>query len=130
MALTSKQENFCQCVADGKTQADAYRAAYNTSKMKSDSIIVNASQLMSNTNVAQRVAFLREELSKKALWSREESIQALKVVVDNPERNTDIVAAVKELNAMHGYNAPSKVELSGEVSVKKGLADFYGEANE
>lgn len=125
MALTSKQENFCQCVADGKTQADAYRAAYNTSKMKSDSIIVNASQLMSNTNIAQRVKEIREELSKRALWSREESVQALKVVLDNPERNTDIVAAVKELNAMHGYNAPSKVELSGEVGIKS-LDDFYG----
>jgi phage terminase small subunit len=125
MALTSKQENFCQCVADGKTQADAYRASYSSSKMTSKQIIEEASKLMSNPNISQRVAFLREELSKRALWTREESIQALKVVVDNPERNTDIVAAVKELNAMHGYNAPSKVELSGEVSIKS-LDDFYG----
>jgi len=29
MNLTPKQEKFAQCVADGMTQADAYRVAYD-----------------------------------------------------------------------------------------------------
>ena len=44
--LTSKQEAFAQAVADGMSQADAYRAAYNTEKFKPEALWVNASKLM------------------------------------------------------------------------------------
>ena len=30
--LTGKQEKFCQCIADGMTQADAYRNAHKGQK--------------------------------------------------------------------------------------------------
>ena len=43
--LTPKQEKFAQCVADGMTQADAYRAAYDCApSTKAESIQVNAVQ--------------------------------------------------------------------------------------
>jgi hypothetical protein len=67
--------------------------------------------MMAKDNVRIRVEQLKEELSKRALWSREESVQALKTVLKSPDKATDIVSAVKELNAMHGYNAPQKVEI-------------------
>jgi len=37
------------------------------------------------------------------------------------ERNnsTGMTAAVKELNAMHGFNAPTQVELSGGLQIQK-----------
>ncbi len=35
--LTPKQEKFCQSVAKGLTYSDAYREAYNASKMKPES---------------------------------------------------------------------------------------------
>ena len=50
--LTGKQEKFCQCIADGMTQADAYNAV----NMKQDSVHVNASKLMADAKIAQRVA--------------------------------------------------------------------------
>ena len=45
----------------GKSQADAYRAAYNTLKMNDNSIRREASRLMDNPNVATTVAELQQK---------------------------------------------------------------------
>jgi len=115
--LTSKQEQFCQLIADGKNQSEAYRNSYNAEKMKPESITVNASKLLSSTNVSLRVKELRDQLSNKLLWSREDSIHKLKEALETAERTSDVVSVVKELNAMHGYNAPQKVEVAGVMAV-------------
>lgn len=120
MALTPKQEKFAQCVADGMTQADAYRTAFDVSPTtKNKTCWDNASKLMTDTAVSQRVAELREQLSAKALWTREMSVQALISVLSSPESQKDVIAAVKELNAMHGFNAPQKMELAGTLGVQR-----------
>ena len=50
MSLTPKQERFAQLVAEGKTQADAYRGAFNTKPTtKPETIIANASRLMADS---------------------------------------------------------------------------------
>ena len=41
--LTAKQEAFCQGIADGLGQADAYRAAYDAEGMKDNVIYARAS---------------------------------------------------------------------------------------
>ncbi len=56
---------------------------------------------------------LKADLASRNLWTREQSVQALIRVIKNPDKASDIVAAVKELNAMHGFNAPDKVEVTG-----------------
>jgi len=114
MTLTAKQEKFAQGLADGLTQADAYRAAYNASKQTDATLWANASRMASDSKVVARVALLREAIASKALWTREKSVQALANIADGGEaKANEIVAAIKELNLMHGFNAPSKIEVSG-----------------
>lgn len=113
--LTGKQEKFCQCIADGMTQADAYRTAYNAEKMQAKTIHEKASALMADGKVAARVAELRGALAKKALWTREKSVAGLVKafqVAEDAGNAAAMTGSIKELNAMHGYNAPSKVDLS------------------
>lgn len=111
MSLTSQQEKFAQGVASGKSQSDAYRVAYPKSqKWKPDTVWKRASETMADREVLGRVEGIRAELAAKGLWTREQSVLALVGVVKAPEKATDIVAAVKELNSMHGFNAPTKVE--------------------
>lgn len=112
--LTAKQEAFCQGIADGLGQADAYRMAYDAAGMKDNSIYPKASELMKNGKVAARIAELRASVQEKQLWSREMSIKAL-VQAYKEGSGSVKVAAVKELNAMHGYNEPAKVNLSGSL---------------
>lgn len=111
MTLTPKREKFAQCVADGMSQAEAYRTAYPRSLAWNQATVHQAaSRLMANGKVSARVAELRAEVAKKHLWTREMSVKAL--VGAYKEGNPAVkVAAVKELNAMHGFNAPQKVDV-------------------
>jgi hypothetical protein len=124
--MTPKQEKFAQCVADGMSQADAYRVSFDAGKMKPETIHKRASELMGNGEVTGRVAELREALAAKALWTREDSVRALETamrIAQDKDNAAGLVAAVKELNAMHGFNAP--VEISATVkSLPASVDDF------
>lgn len=112
--LTVKQEAFAQAVASGKTQADAYRMAYAAGKMADATIWSKASELMANGKVAARVAELKAELAQRALWTREMSVKALaeayKLARDQGQAGA-MTGAVRELNVMHGYNAPTELHV-------------------
>jgi len=112
--LTAKQEAYCQGIADGLGQADSYRAAYDAGDMKENSVYVSASKLMKNPKVTQRIAELRSAVQEKQLWSREMSVKAL-VQAFREGSGSVKVAAVKELNAMHGYNEPAKLNINGNL---------------
>lgn len=112
MSITPKQEKFAQEVANGKTQADAYRAAYSCEASKPETVQKRASELMADGAVKGRVEELREKLTNKALWTREMSVIALTSALANAEKPTDTVAVVKELNAMHGFNAPTQLNVT------------------
>lgn len=112
MSLTAKQEAFCQAIADGKNQSDAYRSAYNAGKMKTETINAMSSKLGLSHEVAMRVKELREALANKSLWTREQSVAVLREVVDAEDaRAGDRIASIKVLNEMQGFNAPVKQEV-------------------
>lgn len=116
MSLTPKQEKFAQEVASGKSQADAYRAAFNCANSKPQTVIENASRLMADSNVSARVDQLKEQLSEKALWTREDSVRILaEIAKDEEASRKDKTGAIKVLNEMHGFNAPKKIEHSGAI---------------
>lgn len=56
--LTAKQEAFCKAIVEGKSQYDAYCAAYNTARMSRGNIDTEASKLRARPQIAQRLASL------------------------------------------------------------------------
>lgn len=63
--LTPQQEKFAQGVASGLTQSAAYRLAYPKSKAwKDTSVNVNASKMLADTNIRQRVAALAQKVEE------------------------------------------------------------------
>lgn len=107
MKLTPKQEKFAQVYVQTGNASEAYRQAYDASKMKAETITVAASKLLANYNVTTRVQQIRESVEKMQLWSKEDSIKILAGIAkgDDPEaRPTDKVNAVKALNSMHGWD--------------------------
>lgn len=115
MAWTDKKEGFSQGIARGLNQSDAYRAAFNADKMKPETIHKRASELMRDGEVAGRIAELKAALAEKALWAREDSVNELAAIARGSAeaKPSERVAAIRELNAMHGYNEPTKQEISG-----------------
>lgn len=70
--LTLKQENFCQYYVDIEGNAsEAYRMAYNASQMKAESVWTEASLLLSNPKVSQRINQIKEQRAKDSAVRRE-----------------------------------------------------------
>ncbi len=77
--LTAKQRTFAAAIAEGTTQADAYRQAYDASGMKDGTVWSEAARLMRRPQVTARVEELRAEaeaVRQGLLFSREEAILA------------------------------------------------------
>jgi len=112
--MTPKQEQFVRLVAEGASQSDAYRQAFNAANMKDATIRKRASELMRHGAVKGMLRELRQEMAASGLWMRQQSAQALIGVVNGPEgAPRDVIAAVAALNKMFGYDAPEKHEVTG-----------------
>jgi phage terminase small subunit len=116
--LTVKQERFCQGIANAMTSSDAYKAAYDADNMKDKTIHEKACILVKKDKIAARIKQLQKTTENQFIWTREMSIKALSAIYKDPDApHSARVAAVKEINAMHGFDAPKKHDISGSVSI-------------
>ena len=119
MALTPKQELFAQEVASGKTQADAYRAAYDVKPTtKPETTYKRACELMADGNISGRIAELRAAAAERVVWTMADSLDVLSTIakgLDEDAKPSDKVNAVKAINAMIGLDAPSKLNVTGNL---------------
>jgi aldehyde:ferredoxin oxidoreductase len=78
MALTPKQERFCQCVASGMSYKDAYITAYET-KGKDTTVYTESGKLAIREDIQARIKTLQKPLEDAAkiqgLNAREEQLQ-------------------------------------------------------
>jgi isopenicillin N synthase-like dioxygenase len=119
MALTPKQERFAHEVASGKSQAEAYRTAFNVKPTtKPETSQANACRLMADSNVSTRVAELRAAVAERVAWTLADSLDVLSTIakgLDADAKPSDKVNAVKAINAMIGLDAPSKLSVTGSL---------------
>ena len=103
--MTPKQHQFAREVVLGKSQADAYRSAYNTIRMNDNSIRREASRLMDNPNVATTVAQLQHEADvavvQERIASREEVLQTLTAYMHSGEPGDSVRLRAAELMGKH-----------------------------
>lgn len=114
--LTPKQEAFVQNIIQGMSQADAYRSAYSCKSMSDNAIYREASLLMDNPKVTQRLSELREELAKPSIMSAQKRLEWLTDIVRNEKESTgDRLKAVDIMNKMSGEYV-TKVEGSMNIA--------------
>lgn len=70
--LTPKQERFCQNIAKGLSQADAYRDAYDCEDMVDNSVYKEACLLMNNPKITERLKELTAEAVKDIKYEVED----------------------------------------------------------
>jgi phage terminase small subunit len=103
--MTPKQHQFAREVVLGKSQADAYRSAYNTAGMNDNSIRREASRLMDNPNVATTVVKLRQEADRvvvqERIASREEVLQTLTSYMHSGEPRDSVRLRAAEMMGKH-----------------------------
>jgi phage terminase small subunit len=118
MTLTKKQETFCQQVIIQDTYSSAYRLAYDCSKSTHETVNVNASKLMSDTNIIQRVKELKSKVESKVLYTVEKSIKrdlnlikmyedALFILSNEKSNDVEITTAERTIKfiMVSGYNS-------------------------
>lgn len=65
MALRPKQEDFCLRYVELGNASEAYRASYNCSRMKPESVNRLAFAMLQNVKIASRLEELRAEAAKR-----------------------------------------------------------------
>ena len=129
MALTIKQEKFAQLVVELGDNSKAYRGAYDAGRMKPETVHRSAKALMDNPKVAARVDELREELAQRGRCTLDSLLLELEETrVSALNRETPqcgaAVAATMGKAKLCGLDK-QLVELSGTITTRSTLADFY-----
>ena len=90
--LTLKQEKFCQYYVDIDVNAsEAYRMAYDCTKMKQESVWRNAHALMQNIKVTSRIKEIREKRAKESEVKRETVERVLMDIITSDPNDLYIV---------------------------------------
>jgi phage terminase small subunit len=141
--LTQKQETFVQGIIEGKSQAEAYKAAYNASRMSDNAIYREASLLMSTPKIAQRLKELRDQLATPNIMSAQERLELLTRMAkgEEPEKIVQFIEgervefevpaslklrreAIDTMNKMTGeYTQKIEANVSNDVNIKIELSD-------
>ena len=77
VSLTAKEDKFCIEHVNGLNASDAYRSAYNTAKMKIETINVKASLLLKKDKIRARIAELKAPVIEKAQLTLETHLERL-----------------------------------------------------
>jgi len=116
MALTPKQEKFCQSVASGMNNSDAYRSAYNCDGMGDPTINNNAYVLMQDNDIAMRIEQLRLPIAERVGRTLEQHIERLMKLGEHGESLDKVEAAIKAeelIGKVLGFYV-NKTELTGK----------------
>lgn len=123
--LTPKQEKFVTNILEGMNQADAYRSAYSCKNMSDNAIYREASLLVSNPKVAQRLSELRNELVKPTIMGAQERLEWLTQIIKSEEETTaDKLKASDQMNKMQGkYVQKVEAEVKNAITIYVELVD-------
>lgn len=142
--LTEKQERFCNYYLDCDGNAsEAYRMAYDASKMQPETIWSNASRMLASNKVAARIDELRAQRAEASKVNREKVEKVLMDIVMMDPNDLYIVDPItskiklKSPNQMpkRVRNAMKKIsndkgkvsyEFNGKVEAAKLLASMNG----
>lgn len=129
MSLTLKQEKALQAyLTNGGNKTQAYKSAYNTSKMKEETINKKASELFKKGEVRGRLESLQKEIEDSNKITKDWVLEKAKEMVDRsltPDAiftkkgaftgefkydSAGVGKGLEIINKMLGYYAPEKTE--------------------
>lgn len=138
--LTPKQEQYCKNrVLKKMNQTEAYKKAYNTTKMSDRSIYVEACRIEALPKIALRMQELTDEqtadILKENKWTRDNAFEELTWLKDKAKNEIEetncvssstanaIINCVKELNAIYEVTAEkTDTEQDGFIEALNGQA--------
>lgn len=109
--LTTKQELFVLKIVEGMSKTDAYKAIYDTSRMKDKTINKRASELFNQKNIQEKYQELMEEIKEESKWTLDRAVDDLIWLKKEAKENIELeglrqansnayLSAIKELNTL------------------------------
>ena len=109
--LTTKQEKFVLSIVEGMNKTEAYKAVYDTSKMKPNTINKKAYDLFNKPNIQARYEELMQEVKESSIWTLEKAVEDLTWLKEEARLDIEdkglkqansnaFLSAVKELNTL------------------------------
>lgn len=127
--LTPKQELFVDCIMQGKTQYESYITAYpKAKKWKRNSVDCNASQLMEDTKIKQRLKELGYKDHRKVMWTRQKALETINYVMDMNRKDMERIDRAYE-DEIQLLNAQI-MELSQAMAQETNPQRIYGIAKQ
>ena len=146
--LTIKQEKFILKYFECGNATEAYKYAYDATKMKDKQINEEASKLLKHPKITQRLKELREEMRDKTKWTLERVLEKYTEVIEiglgkKPSKHitagqieielcdTNLTAVNTALNAIakHLGMFKERIEVSEEFSLKDFVKMNYEQKN-
>ena len=121
--ITAQQMAFVRYVLEGKSNSDAYRAAYNAANMADNTLWANASRLRSSTKVAAWIASARKTAGQRNQVTLEEHIAELNRLKELALESGNIGAAVQAEN-FKGKATGLYIERTQDLTPKASEADL------
>ena len=116
--LTQKQEQFAKAIAlDGMSYSDAYRSAYDTSRMSDKTVNEKASLLKDQDKIRTRIKELRDEVDTPKIMSAQKRKEWLTEVINDPE--VDINARLKASDQLNRMEGEYVTKVQGDISLTK-----------
>ena len=146
--LTTKQELFILEVVKGSTKVDAYKAVYDTSKMKSKTVTKRASELFNQPNIQARYEELMEEAKQDSMWTLDRAVDDLIWLKEEARETIEMeglrqassnayLSAIKELNTLLDLYPKKTVEENTKedkvaddlLNIMNGIRDLHNGTN-
>lgn len=128
--LTTKQENFCLAYIETGNASEAYRTAYDTAKMKPESINRKAKELLDNGKITARVNELQQDIRTKhditvmMLLDELEAARLKALNADTPQASAAVAATMGKAR-LTGLDKVL-VDLTGNVKVEtRSIKDIF-----
>ena len=103
--LTKQQEIFCQEIAKGETQTDAYLVAYPKSKeWQREGVWVAASQLAKKDKIQKRIQQLEEDTQEDINWTRKKVLANINYLLDDNKGSVRRKKEIYEEMIQEKYN--------------------------
>lgn len=120
MALTPKQEKFCQGIVSGLNQSDAYRAAYSCEGMLDATINNEAYKMIQSPDISTRIEQLRLPIAERIGMGLETYLTQLMEMRDRAKDDTPAIKAHELIGKCLGYYV-NKTELTGKDGAPVGI---------
>lgn len=129
--LTPKQESFCLAYIETGNASEAYRSAYDASRMKQETVNRTAKALLDNRKITARIEQLREPIIKRHNVTVDSLIAELdeaRTIAAGLDRPSDMISATMGKAKIVGLDKQVIDHTSSDGSMSpKSFSEMYGE---